>query len=152
MPVPANGIEYSFPVSLADAADPASFLADPTIVAGDFQVSTDGGTYVNLATLPVVLPSGSISVLVSLSASEMTGAKVNVKAIDQSADEWQDALIFIDVPDGSIETMLDIEEGDRIESSTSLVIKKAGTETIVLEKEITGSLLSTSVTVRMEEP
>ena len=145
--VPVQGEEYQFYLALVDSSDPTQFVTDPTIEAGDFQISTDGGTLVNLATLPSSSPSGSTLVVVSLSASEMTGSKVNVQGIDQSGDEWQDVNISIDVPEGSEESNYNILVGDHIETSTSMVINKRGTSTPVLEKTVGGSLLDSSATI-----
>lgn len=151
MALPIKGVAYNFSIALSDAANPAEFKANPTIAAGDFKVSTDSSAYVNLATLPVVSPAGSITVLISLSAAEMNGEKVNVQGIDAAGAEWESILITLDLPEGTIETMLDIERGDRIENNTSLRINKAGTTTAVLDKEITGSLLSSGVTISTKD-
>lgn len=101
MATPKRGVSYDFYAALTSQADPSEFLTDPTIAAGDFQVSTDGGAFANLTTLPTTTPASSGSVLFSLSASEMTGDKVVVRGIDQAGDEWQDILVFIDVPEST---------------------------------------------------
>ena len=147
MAEPIKGVAYNFFLSLVDAADPAKFKSNPTLAAGDFQVSKDGGAFANLATLPAVLPASSVSVSVGLSATEMTADKVFIKAIDQAGAEWEDLVAFIDVPVSSSETAVDILEGDHIENSTSLIINKKGTLTPVLNKQIKGSLLVPSVTI-----
>lgn len=151
MAVPVFQTAYSFFVSLADALDPSSFLANPTIEAGDFKVSVDGGTFANLTNLPVVTPSGGITVQISLTANEMDGEKINVQAIDVADNEWQDLLIAIDVPSASTETINDIQEGDRTETSVGLRIDKKGTTDAVLDKAITGSLLSPGVSIKTNE-
>ena len=151
MPVPVFNTSYSFYVSLADAADPSKFKASPTIAAGDFQISIDGSAFVNLTTTPVVVPVGGIAVLVPLTADEMNGKKVNIQAIDASGSEWEELLVSIDVPTASTETINDIQEGDRIESNVSLVINKKGTTIPVLDKAITGSLLSPSASIQTKE-
>ena len=151
MALPLRATAYTFYLTLVDASDPSKFLIDPTIAAGDFQVSTDGSALANLDTLPTVSPAGSANVLVTLSAAEMTGEKLTIQGIDTAA-QWEDISGFLDIPDGSIETVLDIMQGDHTESSTSLVINKRGTATPVLEKNITGSLLSSRVTVRTTDP
>ena len=151
MALPLKGVAYTFLVGVSDAANPANFRVNPTIAAGDFQVSTDGSAFANLATLPVVSPAGSITILISLSAAEMNGDKVNVQGIDVAGNEWESILVALDLPAGTIETMLDIEKGDRIETSTGLRINKAGTATPVLDKDITGSLLPTSVTITTKD-
>jgi len=144
MPEPVRGVAYTFSVAVIDGADSTSFKANPTIAAGDFKVSTDSATFANLFTLPVVTPTGSISILVSLSASEMTGDKVVVQGIDAAGDEWDDIMIFIDIPTA---LPLDILEGDHVESRLSSVINKKGTSTAVISKTVGGSLLSDGITV-----
>ena len=151
MTLPVSGVEYSFTIQLVDSANPADFLASPTIAAGDFQVSTDGGALANLTNLPTNSPAGSILVNVTLTASEMAGAKISVVGIDAAGAAWEDIAINIDVPTGSIETVLDLVEGDHVETNSSLVIKRKGTSTEILNKTVTGSLLSDSVTVTTGE-
>jgi len=144
MPDPVRGVAYTFTIAVIDSADSTSFKASPTIAAGDFQVSTDGATFANLSTLPVVTPSGSIAILITLSASEMTGDKIVVQGIDAAGAEWDDIMIFVDVPTA---LPLDLIEGDRVESRTSVVINKKNTTTAILSKTISGSLLSDGITV-----
>lgn len=148
MALPLQNTAYEFYLGLGDILDPDTFVTNPTIAAGDFQISLDGAAFVNLATLPVVDPAGSVMVKVSLSAAEMNGEKVNVVADDVAGNEWQPAIISIDVPEGNVETLTDLEVGDRIETNKRLIVNKAGTLTTILDKEITGSLLSPSVTLR----
>ena len=102
MALPIQGIEYVFYVGLGNSLNPDDFLVDPTIEAGDFQVSIDDSAFANLNTLPVVTPTGSVMVKVTLSAAEMAGDKVNVVAIDVADDEWQDIIVSIDVPTGNV--------------------------------------------------
>lgn len=151
MAEPVRGVAYDFFLGLTSILDSQEFLVDPTIVAGDFQISKDGGAYVNLATLPVVLPAVSVSVLVSLSATEMDADKVVITAIDISADEWNDVFAFIDAPVANSQSAVDILEGDHIEDSTSLIINLKGTSTPVISKQIGGSLLTSGVTIRTLE-
>jgi len=98
MATPRRGVSYQFPMYLGDASDPDTFRVNPTIAAGDFQISKDGGAFVDLTNLPVVTPSGSIRVLISLSATEMTADKIDVVAIDVAGSEWQSLTAFIDAP------------------------------------------------------
>lgn len=148
MSVPVKNVAFDFYVTLGDSADPDTFKINPTIAAGDFTISKDGGSFTNLTTLPVVTPAASRLVKVSLNATEMNADSVNVQAVDQTGAEWQNIMVAIDVPTTSTDTLGDIEKGDRIESSTRLIINKAGTLDAVLDKKIEGSLLSPSVTIR----
>jgi len=151
MSLPVKGEAYTFYVSLVDISDPDNFKSNPTIAAGDFQISIDDSTFANLTNLPTVTPASSIQVKIVLTSTEMTGDKVNAQGIDQAGDEWQDIYVAIDVPTGSVETLTDIAEGDQTETSARMIIKKKDTETIVLDKDITGSLLDPSITVRTRE-
>ena len=149
MSQPHKGEPYDVPAfSLTDFLDPSKFKDDPVIVTGDAKISKDFGGLANLQTLPVVSPVGSDLVKVSLTALEMTAEKVTVRFRDQSGDGWKDYNIPIDIPDGNAEKATEILLGDHVESRDRLIINKQGTTTTILDKDITGSLLSPSVTVR----
>jgi hypothetical protein len=93
---PVRGEDFSVQISLADMAVPGSFKASPTIAAGDFKVSKDGGALANLTTLPSVSPAASALVTIALSATEMTADIVSIVCIDQtSPKEWADFVISI---------------------------------------------------------
>jgi len=94
MPDPIRGVAYDFTLTLIDAATGA-LRANPTLAAGDFQVSQDHGALVNLATLPTVAPAGSALVRVQLSATEMTVTQqVDVVAHDPDG-QWDDVTVQI---------------------------------------------------------
>ena len=146
-----KGQAYEFFVSLVDFADPQNFIVNPTIEAGDFKRSVDGGAFGNLAVLPVVTPPGGSSVKISLNATEMSGDKAVVQGKDVSGEEWGDISIFLDNPQGTTDNILDIIEGDHIETSTRLIVNKKGTTDKVLDKEVAGSLLKSDITVSTTE-
>lgn len=88
---PVNGVAYTIYIALQDMANPGSYKANPTLAAGDAQVSIDGGAFANLGTLPAVAPAAGVGVRVVLSAAEMTGDNILVKLIDQTnPKEWAD--------------------------------------------------------------
>ena len=151
MATPHKGTAYQFYTSLVAQADPTTFQVNPTIAVGDFKVSKDGGALVNLATLPVVAPAGSRMVQIDLSSSEMDADKVVVQGVDVAGDEWQELEAYIDVPTGSTEALMEIQQGDRVESSTRLIINRAGTTDALIDKDITGSLLTPNVTIRTKD-
>lgn len=100
MPAPFNppvkGEDFQVIIQLEDFASPGRFKANPTIAAGDFQISKDGGAFANLATLPVVSPALGRSILIALSAAEMTADVVTVQCVDQTATaEWSDYSLTI---------------------------------------------------------
>ena len=92
---PKWATEYIFYVALEDQANAGLFKANPTIASGDFQVSTDGGSFSNLDTIPAVTPAGGVAVKVTLSIAEMTGENVFVRGVDASGSEWYDIGINI---------------------------------------------------------
>jgi hypothetical protein len=140
-------VAYDFYISLVQFAG-GDFQANPTLATGDFQVSKDGGAFANLASLPTVSPALGVSVRVALDATEMTADKIMVTAIDAAGDEWVNVSIFLDVPEDTAQTAADIMEGDHIETSTRLIINRKGTSVALVDKDITGSLLTPNVTIR----
>jgi len=92
---PKKNAEYIMYIGLPDSSDTKLFKASPTIAAGDFKVSTDGGALGNLTSLPTVTPSGGKMVKITLSASEMNGDNVTLVASDAAGDEWADVMMNI---------------------------------------------------------
>src|SRR5258705_4570570 len=71
--------------------------SSPTLASGDVKISKDGGSFANLGTLPVVTPSSSAAVRITLSASEMTAKRICIQFIDQTAPkEWEDQVVLIE--------------------------------------------------------
>lgn len=93
---PVKGEDFVMFVGLHSATDAMSFKSNPTIAAGDFQVSKDGGALANLTTLPAVTPASSVMVKITLSATEMNADNVTIVGIDQTATkEWADMMVNI---------------------------------------------------------
>ena len=93
---PVKGEDFICYIALSSASDPKSFQANPTIAAGDFKVSKDGGALANLGTLPAVEPASSIWVKITLSSTEMNADNVAIQGIDQTATkEWADFALNI---------------------------------------------------------
>lgn len=90
---PKKNTAYVFYAGLVQQADTKLLKAAPTLAAGDFKVSIDGGAFANLATLPTVTPTGGTAVKISLSAAEMNGDNIVVTCIDAAGAEWCDQLI-----------------------------------------------------------
>src|ERR1051326_2716803 len=101
MPTPKAGVAYTFTISLYDVANPGRLKTTPTLAAGDFKVSVNGGSLANLATLPSETPAGSGLVVVSLAAGEV-GTKTTVRWSDADF-EWSDGSYFFDAPTATIE-------------------------------------------------
>lgn len=93
---PVKNEDFVIQIGLEDYANPGNLKSSPTIAAGDFKVSKDGGALANLTTLPVVAPAASVCVTITLSATEMNADVVTVVWQDQTAPkEWVDDLISI---------------------------------------------------------
>jgi hypothetical protein len=92
---PKNGAAFSFYVALTSQADTKLFQVAPTLAGGDVKVSIDGGSFNDLAVLPVVTPAAGRAVLVALSAAEMTGDNIQVQFVDAAGAQWCDLLVNI---------------------------------------------------------
>jgi len=95
MSIPTYGVAYDFCISLTDQSNRPQFKSSPTIAAGDFKVSTAGGAYTDLTTIPDVYPAASASVRISLSAAEMTGEIINIIGKDAAGAEWDDVFVCL---------------------------------------------------------
>lgn len=94
--VPAKiNTQYIFYAALVSQANTKIMQVNPTIAAGDFKVSIDGGALANLGTLPAVTPGSSVMVKFTLSTSEMNGANITVVCSDAAGSEWCDAVFNI---------------------------------------------------------
>lgn len=92
---PKKNTEFIFYAFLVDTANRPSFKANPTLAAGDVKVSTDGGAFANLSTLPAVTPAAGVAVKVTLSASEMNGDNIVVTFKDAAGGEWDEVAFGI---------------------------------------------------------
>lgn len=90
--MPKRGVAYSFSRGLYDAHVGGHFRVNPTIVAGDFKLSKDGGALVNLTNVPTVSPAGSALVLFQLTAAEMTADRLTLLGVDQAGGEWTEYM------------------------------------------------------------
>lgn len=71
--MPSYGVPYVFPINLFDTAIPGEFLANPPIETGDFRIVLgDTNAEVNLTNLPIIHPGSPVTVLVTLTAAEMS--------------------------------------------------------------------------------
>lgn len=92
---PKKGVEYIFYIGLTQQADTRLLQVNPTIAAGDFKVSIDGGAFANPSTLPAVTPAAGRAVKCVLSTSEMNGDNIIFVASDAAGAEWCDQIINI---------------------------------------------------------
>lgn len=94
-PVKKNAALTLFIPGLVSQSNTKTFQTNPTIAAGDFKISKDGGAFVNLATLPDVEPDGGTQVRVQLSADEMNADQITLKFQDAAGAEWCDGSLMI---------------------------------------------------------
>jgi len=90
---PKRGVAHKFYVSLVDQSNTKLLKANPTLAAGDVQVSKDGGAFANITTLPSANPASGRSLMVNLSATEMTADNVVVQFVDAAGAEWCDLFV-----------------------------------------------------------
>jgi len=91
--IPKKASAYLFYVGLSDQSNTKVFKANPTLAAGDFKLSKDGGALVNLTNMPTVTPAAGVLVQVSLTASEMSADTITLVFSDQAGAEWCDRRI-----------------------------------------------------------
>ena len=92
MALPKKNVAFTFDIGLVDQANRPQFKSNPTLAAGDFKVSLDGGNYANIGTLPTVTNSGKV-VRVALSQAEMNCDSVTLVCSDATGAEWDDQII-----------------------------------------------------------
>src|SRR5881397_2851691 len=104
---PKKNTQFIVYCSLVSQADTKLFQSNPTLAAGDVKVSTDGGAFANLGTLPTVTPASGRGVKVTLSAGEMNGDNILVVFSDAAGAEWCDLSISIQTSANQIDDLLD---------------------------------------------
>lgn len=95
MGTPLYGKSFSFSISLVESTNRPNFKVGPTIEVGDFEISKDGDTFINLATTPTVSPAGDVRVVVTLTATEMEAHDIAIYGHDAAGSEWDDVFINI---------------------------------------------------------
>ena len=144
MGTPRKNVAYTFYMALVESST-GSFKVDPTIAAGDFQVSKDGGAFANLTTTPTVEPSGSVSVKVELSADEMNADKVFITAIDASGAEWNDSIQFIDTVDEQLNELWQLQG---LDSDNAMTVTTTSRTVGDISQLISGDGSNTSTVTR----
>lgn len=92
---PKKNAAFKFYVALVDQSNTKLTKANPTIASGDFKVSTDGGAFANLATLPSANPASGRAVMIDCSAGEMNGDNIVIQCVDAAGAEWCDLILNI---------------------------------------------------------
>ncbi len=90
---PKRATAHKFYVALVDQSNTKLLKANPTLAAGDVQVSKDGGAFANITTLPSASPASGRALMVDLSATEMTADNVVVQFVDAAGAEWCDLFV-----------------------------------------------------------
>lgn len=103
---PKKNAAFTLYAFLTQQANPLLFQANPTLAAGDVKVSTDGGAFGNITTLPVVTPASGVAVKVDLSAAEMNGDNIQVTFSDASGAQWCDLALNIQTADQQVNDLL----------------------------------------------
>lgn len=81
--------------ALAPRTADGTFQTNPTLAAGDVKISIDDGAYANLTNLPVVTPTGSKTVKITLTQAETNGDTLVIMFSDQAGAEWCDQVLTV---------------------------------------------------------
>jgi hypothetical protein len=93
---PYKGNQIIFDVPAIDSFSPGDLKLYPTINPGDFKVSKDDGAFVNLATIPEVVPWGSGWIKITISAEESNCDRLKIQGIDQASPK-QYSDIYVEI-------------------------------------------------------
>lgn len=115
---PKRATAFIIYVGLESQAAAGTFKANPTLAAGDFKVSKDGGALANLTDLPTVTPASGKMVKITLTATEMTADNVTVVCSDAAGAEWYDLIINIATAANQV---------DDIKTDTAAILEDTGT-------------------------
>jgi hypothetical protein len=89
---PQSGVQWVQTFGLFSTAEPGTLQVNPTMAAGDFLLYQDNVLIGNLATLPTSAPAGSRLCLLTVTAGEMVGLRVDIVGHDPDAT-WGDIHI-----------------------------------------------------------
>lgn len=91
---------------------------NPTLAAGDVQISKDGGNYANLATLPDLTPASLDNVRIQLAAAELQCKFAIIRFKDQTApSDWDEQRVSVTT--WGHPSAYDTSKNDVIRSSTA---------------------------------
>lgn len=145
--MPKQGVAFTFYTELVDAADTTLFKLNPTIAAGDVQISLAGGTFANLTNLPTVTPAGSTQVKVELTAAEMAGADRTVQFHDAVGGEWLDQAIHITADEQAIDDLATSASIAALNDLSAAEVWAYGTRTLTMTAaEIEAALSGDTIT------
>lgn len=146
---PKKNTQYILYIGLASQANATAFQNNPTIAAGDFKVSTDGGALGNLGTLPVVTPASSKMVKITLSTSEMNGDNVTLVGSDAAGAEWRDIIINIQTAAQQIDDLATQASVNTVDDflDTEIAAIKAKTDNLPTDPADASDIASSFTTV-----
>lgn len=92
---PKKNTAFVFGIGLPSQASSGTFQSNPTLAAGDFKISKDGGALANLTNLPTVNPASGKRVELSLTSTEMNADNISIICSDAAGSEWFDVMVGI---------------------------------------------------------
>lgn len=105
------GTEQSIYTSLTQYGD-VSLMYNPTIVAGDVQISKDGGAFTTITTNPYENPAGSSQIKIELTIAETTAKQCIIRFKDQTVPpRWNDKIVSIETYGNSSAYIIDNFDG-----------------------------------------
>lgn len=131
---PVRGSAYTDYISLISQADANLFQTSVTLASGDVTLSKDGGSFTNIASLPVEIgTSGWLAVV--LTGTEMTADTIVVRFRDAAGSEWADAGMRIKTAAQTLDT---------IDTNVDSILADTGTDGVALaDGVITAAKLAT---------
>jgi len=124
------GSTFSFGVAVY-AAGTANFQANPTIAAGDFRISTNGGAFENPDNLPAVGPGTDVRIGITISAAETTaagaGGEIWLCWIDAAGAEWDDGFVIIRVAATNQDSLATAAALATVDTNVDSVLEDTGT-------------------------
>ena len=132
---PVNGSAFTTYVSVISQADTDIFQTSVTLASGDVTVSKDGGSFTNIASLPVEIGSSGV-LSVALTGTEMTADTVTVLFNDAAGDEWTDLLLVIHTAAQTLDT---------IDTNVDAILADTGTTGVALASGAVDDILERGV-------
>ena len=141
------GQTYTLEFSLEDQGNAGLWKANPTIAAGDFQISVNGGAFSNVDNIPTVTPAAGRRVALVISAAETTaagaGGLLYIQGVDAAGDEWYDVGFSVRVVASSGDVAQTGADGDTLETLSDEIAAVDGkVDTILGQTGTSGVVLA----------
>lgn len=140
-------------LALTTAASQA-LRANPTLAAGDVQVSKDGGAFTNIATLPAATPAAGRGLRVAFSAAELTCKEIMVQFVDVAGAEWEDLAFVVETYGNAAAkhpfdlATANVTVGSNLDK-TGYALSAAGLDSVAAPADITSDSNARSSLVKM---